>query len=88
MAISEQDRDAIRDAISTWSAGDQIALATEILQRVLRQLVTIEIPEGVDAAQRSTWEALYGIAANGQEPPSDQQVEQWLDERRTKEYDD
>lgn len=36
---------------------------------------------------RPTWDALYGVASNGQEPPTDEQIEQWLDERRITERD-
>lgn len=39
------------------------------------------------STQSSTWDALHGVAANSPEPPSDEQVGQWLDERRTKEHD-
>lgn len=39
------------------------------------------------STQHSTWDALHGVAANSPEPPSDERVEQWLDERRMKEHD-
>lgn len=87
MAISEQERDAILDTIAAWPAEDQITLAREILQRAERHGVARDDRVGEGSPQRSTWDALYGIAANGKEPPSDEKVEQWLDERRMKEYD-
>ena len=37
-------------------------------------------------AERSTWDALYGIASNGQEPPTDEQVARWLDEHQMEQY--
>lgn len=85
MAISEKDRDAILDAVAAWPADDQITLAAEILRRIVQRNEEREQSGRTGSVQRSTWEALYGAAANGREPPSDQQVEQWLDERRMKE---
>lgn len=86
MAISAQDRDAILDAIGAWPTEDQITLAREILQRAERKALAREAQAGDSVTQRSTWDALYGVAANDREPPSDEQIEQWRDERRMKEY--
>ena len=32
------------------------------------------------------WRQLAGLLANGQEPPSDEQVKQWIDEARMEKY--
>lgn len=87
MAISAQDRDAILEAIAAWPTSDQISLARDILLRAIPRIEAREEQARAGSTQRSTWDALYGVASNGREPPSDEQVEQWLDERRMKEYD-
>lgn len=80
MAQGEPEHEAIQQAIASWPIEEQIALARGILERA--GVTAIAQPAG-----RSTWEALYGLAANsGQEPPSDEQVARWLDERRTNKY--
>jgi hypothetical protein len=82
MAILSLDRDALLRAIAEWPVEDQIIFARDILHRAATQSTTQEHPDQPPAAERSTWDALYGIAANGKEPPTDEQVAQWLDEHR------
>jgi hypothetical protein len=79
MATAERDHEAIEQAIAAWPVEEQIALARQILERASK-------PAPPQPTERSTWEALYGIASTGQEPPSDEQVAQWLDERRMNKY--
>ncbi len=79
MATTELDRETILRAVETWPEAERIALAQAILAQTAPQPPQPEI--------RSTWDALYGIAAvPGQPPPSDEQLAQWLDERRTRKY--
>ncbi|HEU4783433.1 MAG TPA: hypothetical protein VFS83_08855, partial [Ktedonobacterales bacterium] len=66
----------ILHAIEAWSVEDQVALARTILERV----ASGQAGSSPEKPVRSTWEALHGIASNGQEPPTDEQVAQWLDE--------
>lgn len=82
MTTPTLDPDTILRTIATWPVEEQIRLARAVLERAAastkRQLG--QVPE------QSTWEALYGIASNGQEPPTDDQVAQWLDEQRMEKY--
>jgi hypothetical protein len=77
MAVVPPERDAILRAIENWPIDEQIALARSILQRAETgpARTTHEEPA------HSTWDALYGIASNENEPPSDEQVAQWLEDR-------
>lgn len=79
MAIAEQDHEAIQQAVASWPIDEQLALARQILARASVSL-------RAQTSQRSTWEALYGIASTSQEAPSDEQVAEWLDEHRMKKY--
>jgi len=78
MAVAPPERDAILRAIEHWAVEDQVALARTILERA----ATGQQGMPQDEPARSTWDALYGIASNGQEPPSDEQVSRWLEERK------
>lgn len=74
MAERTLDRDAIRQAVQQLPLADQMTLAQEILQRA-----TVQIAQ---SPQRPSWREMAGMASNGQEPPTDEQVAQWLDEHR------
>ncbi len=77
MAATPLDRTDILHAIEAWPVEDQVALARTILERTaLGQLETSQ-----KKPVRSTWDALHGIASGGEEPPTDEQVAQWLKER-------
>jgi hypothetical protein len=86
MAATPLDRETILKTIATWPVEEQVTLARTILERVAAQ--SGAPAQGADAQppERSTWEALYGIASSEQQPPSDEQVAQWLDEHRTEKY--
>ncbi|HEY1390704.1 MAG TPA: hypothetical protein VGF38_19370 [Ktedonobacterales bacterium] len=82
MAATPLDRKDILHAIERWPVEDQVALARTILERAASgQPVT-----GLEKPPRSTWDALHGIASDGREPPTDEQVAQWLDEHKTDKY--
>ena len=78
MAVAPSERDAILHAIARWPIEDQLVLARTILERA----TSGQPHSSQEEPARSTWDALYGIASNGQEPPSDEQVAQWLEERQ------
>jgi hypothetical protein len=81
MAIPASDREAILTAIEAWPVEDQIALAQIILRRSATRAAA-----GAKAPQRPSWRQMAGLASNGQTPPSDEEVAQWLDEHRSEEY--
>lgn len=78
MAVAPSERDAILHAIARWPIEDQLVLARTILERA----ASGQPRSSREEPARSTWDALYGIASNGQEPPSDQQVARWFEERQ------
>jgi hypothetical protein len=79
MATTTLDRETILRAVQTWSPEEQMALVQEILEQVRAPLV--EEPRlPPDSA------GLAGLIANGKTPPTDEEVAQWLDERRTAKY--
>ena len=82
MAATSPERDAILHTIERWPLEDQVALARTILERAATGSSRVSQEEPA----RSTWDALYRIAANGEEPPSDEQVARWLDEHKMKKY--
>lgn len=82
MAAPSIDRDTILEVTRNWSLADQMALAQAILQAVSERLV-----EKQTKPQRPSWREMAGLAAvPGQQPPTDEQVAQWLDERRMSKY--
>ena len=70
--------EVILQTIENWPIDEQVALARTILERAA--MGQRRTPQ--EQSARSTWDALYGIASNGQEPPTDEQVAQWLEERQ------
>lgn len=86
MTTSSLDPDTILRTIAAWPIEEQVRLARTILQRATAHIPASTERHQDQAPQRSTWEALYGIASNGQEPPTDEQVAQWLDEHRMEKY--
>ena len=81
MAISPLDRQGILETIRSWSPEEQRALVREIEAGLSRPPST-----SLPASQRLSVYDLAGIGVRpGQEPPADEQIAQWLDERRMKE---
>lgn len=78
MAVPLSDREAIFRAIETWPREDQVALARMNLHRSTMHTVT--------TPQRPSWRQMAGMLSNGQTPPSDAEVAQWLDEHRSEKY--
>lgn len=83
MTASVRDRATILQTIRAWPRDEQLALAEEILRQADQAIGDGPVRR---EPQRPSWKELAGLAANGQEPPSDEQVEQWLDERRMEKY--
>lgn len=77
MATPLLDRETILRAIQTWTPDEQIALAQDILRRAGTPLVE----EPLDPADSR---GLAGLLANDRPPPTDEPVQQWLDEDRMK----
>lgn len=86
MAISSSDREAVLKVIETWPAEDQMMLAQMIWERVVSWRASQAQPFEDPVGTPSTWDALYGIASNGQTPPTDEEVAQWLGEHRMEKY--
>lgn len=82
MAATPLEHDAILRAIAAWPVEEQMTLARSILERITGS----QPSDSGEGAVRSTWGALYGVASSGSEPPSDEQVAQWLDEHKMDKY--
>ena len=86
MAATPRDHETILKTIATWPVEEQVTLARMILERAATQPGAPAQRAEAQPPERSTWEALYGIASSEQQPPSDEQVAQWLDEHRMEKY--
>ncbi len=82
MAAAPLDHKDILHAIEAWPVEEQVALARFILERA----ASSRAETSAETSARSTWDALHGIASSGNEPPSDEQVAQWLDEHKMEKY--
>ncbi len=92
MASPTLDRETILHTVQGWPPDEQLALA-EAIARQATQAITRHAeasePERPAPAipQRPSWREMAGLAAvPGQEPPTDEQVAQWLDEHRMEKY--
>jgi hypothetical protein len=79
MAAPSLDRQTILRAVQSWPAEEQMALVREILEQAPAPIV-----EEPRVAPNSA--SLAGLIANGKTPPTDEEVAQWLDERRAAKY--
>lgn len=79
MAAPTLDRDTILRAIRAWPEDEQLAFAREILQQLRGHVV--EEPLAPPDSR-----GLAGLIANGQTPPTDEEVAQWLDEHKMEKY--
>lgn len=87
MGITPADHETILRAIEAWPVEEQERLARMILAHALGERAQTGPSGGTSVAPpRSTWDALYGIAAGEHEPPSDEEVAQWLDEHKMEKY--
>lgn len=84
MAERTLDRERILEAIRDWPVDEQTLLAREILERVREASVAVPIKEPPLAPPNS--KGLAGLLATDQPPPTDEEVERWLDEHRMERY--
>lgn len=86
MATAPLDPEAIPQAGASWPPDMQIAFARMILRRAADQSGAPSHLGESQAPKPATWDALYGLATSREEPPSDVQVAEWLDEHRMEKY--
>ncbi len=96
MAQLALDREAILETIRRWPPDEQIALLQEILGFLRRDIVSAGDGRTTAApAPEAVWEpplappdskGLVGLLATDRPPPTDAEVEQWLDEHRMEKY--
>jgi hypothetical protein len=79
VATQALDHAAVLQTVRTWPADEQVALVQEVLQQLRGHLVEEPI-----APPNSR--GLAGLIANGQTPPTDEEVERWLDEHQMEKY--
>lgn len=82
MTQSALDRETILQAINGWSQDEQAALASEILQRLAESGEVVVEP----LVRRGSLRNLVGLLATDRPPPTDEEVERWLEERRMEKY--
>jgi hypothetical protein len=88
MTTPTLDPSTILRSVATWSRDEQVRLARAILDQLAAR--TAAPSPSSAAAPRSvpsSFDALYGLAATSGPPPSDQEVAEWLDERRMRHLD-
>jgi hypothetical protein len=89
MTSSAPDLTAILRSIASWSPEEQVRLARAILDQLARPSNGSRSPShATSLLPSSSFAALYGLAASEGIPPSDEQVAEWLDERRMRHLDD
>lgn len=92
MASSTLDRETILHTVQAWPPDEQLALAQEIARQATQAISQIAAQPETEqrtppAPQRPGWREMAGLAAvPGKEPPTDEEVAQWLDEHRMEKY--
>jgi hypothetical protein len=78
MATSVQlDRATILRTVRSWPDDEQLRLVQDVLE---------SIRTARTAPRRSTLAEARGLLKTQQHPPSDTEIQQWLDERRMERY--
>ena len=73
------DYERILTIVRTWSAAQRFTLVQDVLQ-------TLAPVEASERPQQGTLEQARGLLATGRPAPTDAEIAQWLDERRTERY--
>ena len=73
------DYEQVLHLVRSWPASQRFTL----VQEVLKTLAPVESPA---RASRQTLVRARGLLATEQPAPSDEKIEQWLDERRSQRY--
>jgi hypothetical protein len=77
------DLSTILHSIDAWSREERLRLARAILDQLAQSRNgSATSPQAELHLRSSSFEALYGLASTDGPPPSDEQVNAWLDERR------
>jgi len=79
VVASNMNVDAIWDHVRQWPADAKLSLASKILESVRDE-------KGGMKQHALTLADLRGLMSSGQTPPSDVQVEQWLEEERLRKF--
>jgi hypothetical protein len=83
MTTPTPDLSTILRSIDSWSREERLRLARAILDQLAQSHNgSAAAPDTAPRLRSSSFEALYGLAATDEPPPSDEQVAAWLDERR------
>ena len=78
-SIPPANYENVRKIVLGWSPTMRSALAHDILDTLAQQAET-------PRPRRKTLHIALGLLDTGQPPPTDEQVEEWLDEYRTDKY--
>ena len=77
--MSSRDKiDSINEQVGSWSPEDRVALAYELLRELRRQ--------PLEAPPRDTLSHARGLLRTDLPPPSDEEVDRWIDEYRMHKY--
>lgn len=95
MAALPATREAILEAFRSLPWHEQRAVAAAVNQEMQAAVPADAVVDQQGAVSWEprlaspgwvSWRQLVGLFANGQEPPSDAQVQQWLEEARMEKY--
>jgi len=80
MSTAEKtDYQQVLQTVRSWSAAQRFTLVQDVLK-------TLAPVESSARAARQTHDQARGLLANDRPAPSDEEVAQWLDERRAERY--
>jgi hypothetical protein len=77
-SLAEIDRVTILRLVRTWTDDERLHLVQDVLRLIRINRTT--------AAHAATFEQARGLLKTDRPPPTDAEVQQWLDERRMERY--
>ena len=78
-ALDTNGYQAVMDVVRKWPPDKRFALVRDVIN-------SLEPEVGHPQAKRDTLKEALGLLATDQPAPSDDQVQEWLDERRMEKY--
>ncbi len=77
MVASDTSYETILSIVRAWPEPERLSLVQDVMQT---------LADEKSAARHPTLEQALGLLATDRPPPTDEEIEQWLDERRTRRY--
>jgi hypothetical protein len=82
--VQVDDYVEVLKTVQDWPFSQRIALVQDILRALVPELAILEAV--APRTRRNTLQEALGLLSTDQSPPSDEEIQEWLDEHRLEKY--